>query len=246
MQTNKPLFSIIIPTLNEEKIIESTLRNIYENLSLFPYELIVADSGSSDATVEIAKKYATVLGIEKPSGKTIAWNRNRGAENATGDFFVFIDADVIIPNPDSFFKNAIDIFSSNEKIIAITVKQKVFPEVATSADNIIFGIVNFAHRFNNNFLHSGSASGEFQMIRSDAFKKLNGFQEHLAVAEDNDMFARLAKNGRTYMSTSLFVYHTARRPHTIGWHKVLWAWGINQLYVKLFNKSYNKEWKVIR
>ncbi len=106
--------------------------------------------------------------------------------------------------------------------------------------------MNLLHRWNNNVIGSGSASGEFQMIRANEFKKLNGYQEQLAVAEDNDMFRRLAKNGATYMDKELFIYHTARRPHKIGWMNLLWIWGVNHVYVMLFNRSYNKEWKVIR
>ena len=51
------MISIIIPTLNEEKIIEATLCTLTSTLTI-PHEVIVSDGGSSDRTVELAKKYA--------------------------------------------------------------------------------------------------------------------------------------------------------------------------------------------
>ena len=93
--------SIVIPTLNEEKAIGTTLRQIKDHLTAFPYEIIVADSKSGDRTAEIARQYATVVETER--GKTIAWNRNRGAAAAKGDFIVYVDADVTVPEPNAFF-----------------------------------------------------------------------------------------------------------------------------------------------
>jgi glycosyltransferase involved in cell wall biosynthesis len=49
------MISIIIPTLNEAKIIESTLRTLVTTLTL-PNEVIVSDGGSSDRTAELAQR----------------------------------------------------------------------------------------------------------------------------------------------------------------------------------------------
>ena len=53
--------SVIVPTFNEEAAIEPTLRRIMEVLS--PHELIVADGGSTDRSVERARPYARVLAL---------------------------------------------------------------------------------------------------------------------------------------------------------------------------------------
>ncbi len=237
--------SVIIPTLNEEEAIEKTLRQIHDNLTAFAHELIVTDSGSTDRTVAIAKRYARVVVDASPS-HTIASNRNNGARIAHGEFLVFIDADVIIPDPNAFFKTALQDFAADKNLMAITARLMVFPESATRMDNIVFGLVSVDHWLNNNVIRMGSASGEFQMIRRSAFDAVHGFQPQLAVAEDNDMFRRLAKIGRTKMEWRLTVYHTGRRPHEIGWPRVLWDWGINYLYVRLLNRSYNKVWRPVR
>ncbi|HTY39790.1 MAG TPA: glycosyltransferase [Candidatus Paceibacterota bacterium] len=241
------MISIIIPTLNEKSVIESTLRAIRDGLTDIPFELIVTDSASTDGTQAIAARYATVIEHDlRKEKKTIAWNKDQGAAAAHGEFYVFIDADVQIPNPNAFFKTALARFAADPKIVALTTNLWVFPETATLMDKIVFGMVNLDHWFNNNVTRFGSASGEFQMIRADAFNKLHGYREHLAVAEDNDMFSRLASIGRTRFETSLKVYHTGRRAHELGWGKVLWDWFINYFSVKLLNRSHDKEWRVIR
>lgn len=237
--------SIIIPTLNEERTIEKTLRHIHDELTAFDHEIIVTDSGSTDRTQEIAKRFGQVVVDASPS-HTIASNKNNGARIARGEYFVFIDADVLIPNPNDFFKTALADFEKDKELVGLTANLMVFPEIATPMDNIIFTIVGLDHWFNNNVAHSGSASGEFQMIPRAAFLAVHGYQAHLAVAEDNDMFRRLAKTGHTRIERKLTVYHTGRRAHEIGWAHVLWDWGINYFCVRLFNRSYNKEWKAIR
>ena len=94
------MISIIIPTFNEEKVIESTLCTLASTLTL-PHEVIVSDGGSSDRTVELAAKYAAaVVVFSGPGRQTIAQGQNDGAKTARGDFFIFLDADCIIPEPD--------------------------------------------------------------------------------------------------------------------------------------------------
>ena len=96
------MISFIIPTLNEETTIEKTLKNIKE-FSL-DKEIIVSDGGSKDRTTEIAKRFTDkVLVHSKKERQNIAGGRNSGAKEAKGEFVVFVDADVLIPNINSLF-----------------------------------------------------------------------------------------------------------------------------------------------
>jgi rSAM/selenodomain-associated transferase 2 len=85
-------FSVIIPTLNEEKIIEkciSNIRLIDENV-----ELIVADGNSTDATTQIAEKCGVKVCSSKPSRGIQC---NAGANLATGKILIFLHADTELP-----------------------------------------------------------------------------------------------------------------------------------------------------
>ncbi len=240
------MISIIIPTLNEEKILAKTIKSL-RFLNIVNYEIIVSDGGSSDKTVEIAKKFADKVLVHTNSiRQTIAQGRNLGAKNASGDFLVFIDADVHIADINNFFKLAIELFREDSRLVGLTAFLKVLPEHVTLSDKLFFGIVNRIHQISNNLLHTGTASGEFQMIRRKAFEQIDGYNEKLVVGEDNDLFSRLSKIGRTHINTALYVWHTSRRAKNMGWPKLLFLWLYNSLHIKLFKRAWSKEWNPIR
>lgn len=241
------MISIIIPTLNEEKTIEKTLQSLRELSNDYNHEIIVSDGRSTDRTIEIAKKYNTKIVVyDDTIRQTISNARNLGASVASGDIFVFLDADVTIPDINAFFKKALDLFNKEEKLVGLTVRIKVLPESETLTDKIILGTFDYVNLFLNNVLRFGGASGEFQMIRASTFKKLTGYNEKIVVAEDIDMFQRLAREGKTKIEMSLKIMHTGRRAHKVGWPKLLWEWSINGLSVLIFNHSFRKVWEEIR
>jgi len=240
------MISIIIPTLNEETVLEKTLLSL-KKLTNYDYEIIISDGKSTDKTIEIAKKYnCKIVEYKDPARQTIGQGRNLGAKVASGEYFIFIDADVVIPDINNFFTKAMDLFKKRKNLVGLTVMLKVFPEMATLSDKLFFAMANFNHRLFNNILHTGSASGEFQMIRADIFKQINGYNEKLPVGEDNEIFSRLNRLGQTYADQSLYILHTSRRAHKIGWPKLILSWILNAIYVQFLKRSYHSEWKPIR
>ncbi len=239
------MISIIIPTLNEEKVIEKTL-SVFSQCSL-PHEIIISDGWSKDKTVSIAQTYTSkIISHQGVHRQTIAEARNLGASLAQGEFFVFLDADVIIPDPRFFFQTLIDSFIQNPQRVAATVCQRALPEVETRADQFFFKAINMTLYCFNNLLWVGWASWEFQMIRASAFKQCWWYNTTLAVAEDNDLFRRLAKKGKTTIMMNLFVMHPVRRAHQKGWITLIIIWRKNQLSVILFKRSYDTIWEEIR
>jgi glycosyltransferase involved in cell wall biosynthesis len=239
------MISFVIPTLNEEKTIEKTL----QCLTAFPgeYEIIISDGKSKDGTVEICRKYTdNVIAYDMPERQTIALARNMGAAAAKGEYLVFLDADVVIPDINEFFNTAEAAFRSNDKLVALTVYYSVLPEMRTWADSYFFKMLGLQFFVQNNIFHIGGAGGEFQMIIADAFRRVGGFNERLAAAEDMDLFRRLSKIGRTRFESNLTVYHTGRRAHAVGWPRLAREWFANTASVFLFKRSASKEWKEIR
>jgi rSAM/selenodomain-associated transferase 2 len=78
--------SVIIPTLNEERVLAETLRLLRAH---HPHEIIVADGGSTDATCQFAKTADLLL--SSPRGRSA--QMDHGAKHATGDAFLFLHAD---------------------------------------------------------------------------------------------------------------------------------------------------------
>jgi len=240
------MISIIIPTLNEQKIIEKMLLSL-KKFNAFEYEIIVSDGHSTDKTVEIAKKYADKVivynGITK---QTIAGGRNAGANVAKGKYLIFLDADVFIPKSNEFLTRAVSNFEKNKKLLALTVKLKTLAEYETLGDCISFTLINYGHQFTNNILHRGTSSGEFQMFRTDVFRKTGGYNEKIIAGEDLEIFQRLSKIGQTRFDPQLCVLHTSRRAHDIGWFHLWYLWSINFISVIIRKKAVSKEWKISR
>lgn len=92
--------SVIVPVYNAEtylpQCIESILKQDYDNL-----ELLLIDDGSSDKSMQICEEYGRRSGkikvvAQKNSGVSAA--RNKGMENAAGEYILFVDADDYLPD----------------------------------------------------------------------------------------------------------------------------------------------------
>ena len=82
------MISVIIPVLNEAKILDQSLARLTPQLK--GHELIIVDGGSTDETLLIAKRYGQVIFAER--GR--ACQSNAGAAAARGDILLFLHADV--------------------------------------------------------------------------------------------------------------------------------------------------------
>lgn len=243
MPSEKQFLSIIIPTLEEEKVIGATLAALR-----FPqaHEIIVSDGGSSDRTVEIARPLADQV-LESSGRQTIAQGRNAGAAVARGAFLVFLDADCTLENPEEFFRAALAQFETDPRLAGLTVQIRVLPELETLGDKLIFGLTNAVTRFGNNVRGTGdSPGGEFQMVRAAAFRSLGGYREDLVTCEDRDLFRRLARVGQVRSDPRLTVFHTGRRAHNVGWPRLILTFLANTISFRLRGKSFSKEWTVER
>lgn len=237
--------SFVIPTLNEAQTIERTLQCLAGYSGR--HQIIVSDGNSTDGTIEICRRYADeVVVYDGAARQTIGMARNMGAALASGDFIVFVDADVVIGDIDDFFATAFDEFDRRPDVVALTGRYRVFPEVSTFFDRYVFFTLGLQFALQNNVFHIGGSGGEFQMITAHAFKEAEGFDERLTASEDMDLFRRLSKIGRTRFANRLVVWHTGRRAHAVGWPRLLLSWFSNSVSVFLFRRSTSREWTPVR
>ena len=92
----KKKVSVIIRTLNESLYLEEliiAIRN--QDTSIYNIEVVIVDSGSTDQTISIAKKYDCVIKYIKKEEFTFGRSLNYGCEIASGEFFVFISGHCI-------------------------------------------------------------------------------------------------------------------------------------------------------
>lgn len=88
------MISVIIPTFNEENVLARNLRALFTQPG--HYEVIVVDGGSTDPTIEIARSFADVQVVMAPKGR--ASQMNAGAQEAKGEWLLFLHADTVLPD----------------------------------------------------------------------------------------------------------------------------------------------------
>ena len=92
--------SIIIPALNEEKMIGRCLESLTRlAFARDRFEVLVVDNGSRDKTLAIAESFKDRLNLKvlQQAGVRISALRNLGARAAAGDILAFLDADCLAP-----------------------------------------------------------------------------------------------------------------------------------------------------
>jgi len=170
--------SIIVPTLNEELVLEKTLTQFQQ---LSPHELIVSDGGSDDGTRNIAGRFSHRV-ITVSAGRAL--QMNVGADEATGDILLFLHADSRI-EPESYRKMLQCM--QNPKWIGGAFKLCI--ESGKWSLKLIALLANIRSKY------FGLAYGDQGFfVRKEVFKDMNGFSP-LPICEDLDFYHRLRKKG---------------------------------------------------
>jgi len=90
---DRPLVSVIVAVLNDERYMRSALNSICKQ-NYYPFEIIVIDGQSVDHTAVIAQSFKSVKCISQEK-RGLAHGRNRGIEAAQGELIAFLDSDDI-------------------------------------------------------------------------------------------------------------------------------------------------------
>ncbi|HET6399811.1 MAG TPA: glycosyltransferase [Candidatus Kapabacteria bacterium] len=244
---DRPLLSVIIPTKNEEKLLERCLQQFSGPIkSRFGIELIVSDGGSSDNTIGIAAAYADFIAThEAPWRQTIAEGRNRGAELAHANLLIFLNADTMIADVGMFLDRVIQRFAVDESIAALATRVEVMPEERRWSDFFFHAYFNQYVRAAN-VIGLGMGRGECQIVRRKAFEALNGYNPRMAAGEDFDLFRRLRAMGSVKFDSKLLVYESPRRYRKYGYARVYLDWIRNGFAVLVRNRSANQVWEEVR
>jgi len=185
--------SIIIPALNEETKIATTVLSV---LDLPTVEVIVADGGSSDLTVEKAQQAGARIIITTPGrGRQM----NAGARIATGDVLLFLHADTRLP--ECYKKNIEQVLADSRNVAGgfrLTIDGKEpglrFVEWAANCRSkyrqMIYG-------------------DQTLFISRQIFNEIGGFA-NIPLMEDVELIQRLKKKGRIGLADAM-VITSARR-----------------------------------
>ncbi len=193
--------SVVIPALNEERYIETML---YHVKKLRPYEIIVADSYSTDKTAQIAKKFGAKV-VRCPK-KNASIGRNAGGRKARGDIILFLDADGIV------FPNMLEVIKKDFKDKGVAGWTCcIYGFTPKWSEQILYNMANQLISFLTTRLKKPHAAGICIAVRRDVFNRLNGFNESLKVMEDHEFADRTGKYGKFIFSKETCVFTSARR-----------------------------------
>ena len=186
----KPFFSIVIPTLNEEKFLPKLLTDLTKQNEK-DYEVIVADGFSKDNTKECARSYKSQLHLQfiQTLKKNVAAQRNYGAGKASGDYLIFLDADTRI-NP-SFLKKVKAKIIKDKGLLFIPF---LAPEKGDEEYRPLFDLGNLLVEFSHLLKRKFSLGGSF-IIEKSFFHLIGGFDEKLFLAEDHELIQRASQWG---------------------------------------------------
>ncbi|MFQ5452532.1 MAG: glycosyltransferase [Candidatus Paceibacterota bacterium] len=181
-------FSVIIPTLNEEKLLPKLLGDLMKQ-SEQNFEVIIVDGGSEDTTRQKAEAFNKTLSLRFYTNKkkNVSYQRNFGAKKSLGTYLVFLDADVRLS--EGFLKKLKREADKSKHLLlmpAIKTDDKSFKPLF----NITNVLVKASQSTNRPFSFSGSMT-----FQSDFFTHLGGFDEKLYLAEDHDIVQRAKRAG---------------------------------------------------
>ncbi len=179
------VISFIIPAHNEAAGLGRTLEAIHDSARIAgqPYEVIVVDDASTDATAEVARQHqATVVSVNH---RQIAATRNAGGRVARGDRLFFVDADTTI----------------NSRAVAEALRYMDKGAVGGGGPVLFEGKVPlpvqlFAYLGIVFAKVAGFTGGAFMFCTREAFQATGGFDERLFWAEEGFFGLALKRRGR--------------------------------------------------
>lgn len=180
--------SVIVPAYNEEKLLAATLQSIKAASAAWAgrgwqSELIVCDNNSTDTTATVAQAEGARV-IFEPRNQ-ISRARNRGAEAATGDWLLFVDADSR-PSPELFADLVAEIEGGASLGGGCTVRmdgQYFLASLVVRGWNCLSRLKRWA-------------AGSFVFCETAAFRQLGGFSLELFASEEIEFSERLKRLAR--------------------------------------------------
>lgn len=223
--------AVVIPTKNEARYLPRLLSAL-KTQTVQPDEVVVADAGSTDKTVELARTY----GAHVVPGGNAATGRNNGAAATTSEYIFFFDADAIIDDHE-FLAHALAEFNAKTLDIATS---DFYVEGGTFGDRLSMRLYNhYVRLWGARHPHP---MGTFILARRDAHVRVHGFDPTVTFAEDHDYGLRVRDSGGVFgVLDGVRVGITTRRQEKIGRLRYLAVNVLAEPHIMMFGSIRSKK-----
>lgn len=217
--------SAAIVTYNNGSLAAQTVKSLLENTKRYKLKLYVFDNASTDNTAEIIKSFKDVdlTVLNKNIGFAAA--HNLILNKKAGKYHFIINPDILLKS--DVISDMVDFLEANEdtvmampQILNNDGSIQYLPKEVPTFKSLFFG--RLFSKIRNEYVWKNKdingvrdicfCSGCFFCIKSEAFKKLGGFdQRFFMYLEDADLTLRAKKYGRTVINTDFSVIHKWQR-----------------------------------
>ena len=195
-----PHISIIIPAINEEEKLAPLLTYLKKNTEASSVEIIIADGGSTDNTLGIARKHSVKIIQCEQKGRAV--QMNEGARGASGTIFYFLHADT---TPPKNFINQINAAVNDGNGAGCF-------RLSFDSAHPALRFYSWCTQFSLTLFRFGDQS---LFVKKELFEKVGGYDESLTIMEDQKIVRDIRKvNGFTVLKNS--VTTSARRYNNNG------------------------------
>ena len=207
-EADQPRVSIVIPVYNQFEYTFECIRSIVETVSEIPYEIIVGDDMSKDATRKIERLIPGVVVNQNKTDHGFLVNCNRAAQKARGEYLVFLNNDTRVH--EEWLSSMLDLMESDAGI-GLVGSKLIYPDgTLQEAGGIIwsdgngwnYGRNQAAEQPEYNYVKEADyISGASIMIRKGLWEEIGGFDERYKPAynEDSDLAFEVRKRGYKVM-----------------------------------------------
>jgi peptidoglycan/xylan/chitin deacetylase (PgdA/CDA1 family) len=200
------MISIVIPALNEERLLPDCLESLRNQDYKGEYEIIVVDNGSTDNTASVARSFGVKV-VPCLGKRSVFSARQVGADAACGDIIAQADADTVYPR--DWLTRIAARFSSHPDTVAITGRF-IYRDPPSWA-KLEYFLRDCANRLTVAFLgRPFLVSGATLAFRKRAFLNVDGYKISSYRPDQYDISSRLSKMGEVSYDRNLCVLTSSR------------------------------------